>query len=69
MVVNIQEEGIEDMGYFETVDKDFLKKLTDNLKFPDGNINVGGAMVTTPDFKFGTKLQMILETAFNLVQL
>ena len=49
--------------------KDFLKHLTDNLKSPDGQIKVGGAMVVTPAFKFGEKLQMRLEATLNLVQL
>ena len=41
------------MKYLEIVDNNFLKQLTDNLKLPGGQINVGGAMIATPDFKFG----------------
>ena len=55
MVVNLQEEGIKDVDYLEIVDKDFPKKLSDNLKLPGGRINVGGAMFATSAFKFGVK--------------
>ena len=48
------------------IDKDFLKLLIDNLKLPGGQINVGGAMVVTPEFKFGAKSKMILEAALNI---
>ena len=51
------------------VDKYFLKKLTDNLKRPCVQINVGGAMVAKPAFMFGARLQMRLEAALNLVWL
>ena len=47
------------MDDVEIFDKDFIKQLTDNLKFPSGQINVGGEMVATSDFKFGANLQMI----------
>ena len=49
------------------VDKDFLKWLTDNIKLFGGQINVGGAIVATPDFKVGAKSQMILKAASNIV--
>ena len=45
------------------VDKDFINQSTDNLKRPGSQINVGGEMVVIPDFKFGEKLQKILEAA------
>ena len=66
-VVKIQEEGIEDMDDLEMFDKNFLKHLTDNLRFPGSQIEFGGAIVVTPAFKFGTKSQMRLEAASNIV--
>ena len=45
------------------VDNIFIKKLTDNLERPGGQINVGGAMITKSALKFGANLQMILEAA------
>ena len=45
----------------EMADKDIIEQLIDNLKLPDGQINVGGAMVATPAFKFGAKSYMRLE--------
>ena len=68
-VVKINEEGINNVDGFEMVDEDVLKKLIDNLKLPGGQINVGGAMVAMPYFKFGEKLQMRLEAVSNLLQL
>ena len=50
------------------VDKECLKQLTDNLKHPGVQINVGGAMVATPAFKFFAKLQMILKSASIFVR-
>ena len=55
IVVKLQEEGIEDVDDLEIVDKDFLKQLTDKLKHLGGHINVGGAIIATPYFKFGVK--------------
>ena len=66
-VVKLQEEGIEGVDDLELVDIYFLKQLTDNLERPGGQINVGGAMVVTSDFKSGVKSQMILEAAWNIV--
>ena len=43
------------MDDLEIVDKDFLKLLTDKLKHLGGQINVGGAIIATPYFKFGAK--------------
>ena len=51
------------------VDTVFLKQLTYTLKHTSGRITVGSAMFATSDFKFGTKLQVILEAASNLVLL
>ena len=67
VMVIFQGEGISNVDYLEIFDKYFLEQLTDNLKIYDGQINVGGTMVTTPDFMFGVKLQMRLEYASNLV--
>ena len=50
------------------VNKYFIKQLTDNLKRPGEQINMGCVMVVTPYFNFGTKLRMRLEVASNLVQ-
>ena len=50
------------------VDRDFLKNLADNLNLPCGHINVGGAMVATPYFNYGEKLQNRLEAASVFVQ-
>ena len=52
-VVKIQEEGIEDVDDLDMVDMYFINQLTDNLKLRGGKINVGGAIVATPYFKFG----------------
>ena len=49
------------------VDNYFLKQLIDNLKRHGVQINVGGVVAAMPPFKFGAKLQMILEAALNLV--
>ena len=68
-VEKLQEEGIKDVEYLNMVDKNFIKQLTDNLKRPGGQVNVGGVMVATPDINFGAKSQMRLETASNLVKL
>ena len=51
------------------VDRYFLKKSTDNLNHPGGQINVGGAIVATTDSNFAVKSQMRLESASNLSQL
>ena len=67
-VEKLQEEGIKYLDDLEMVDKDFPKQLTDNLNRRGGQINVGGAMITTPDFKFGAKLQTKLKVASNLVR-
>ena len=37
------------------VENYFLKQLTYNLKRLGGHINVHGAMIAKPSFKFGTK--------------
>ena len=58
--IKIQEEGIKDVDDLEMVDMNFLKQLTDNLKYPDVQINMGGIVVATPAFKFGVKSKMIL---------
>ena len=50
------------------VDKNFLNQLTDNLKRPGGHINVGGAIIATPYFNYGTNLQMRLEASSDIVQ-
>ena len=47
---------------------DFPKQLTYNLKFPIGQVNLGGAMVATPDFNFDAKSQMRLEYASSIVR-
>ena len=66
-VVKLHEEGINDVDDLEMVDKDFLKQLTYNIKRPGGHINVGGAIVATPTFKFGEKFQMRLKANSNIV--
>ena len=66
-VAKIQEEEIKFMDDLEMVDKYFINQLIDNLKHHGIQIIVGGAMVVTLYFKFGTKLQMRLEYASNLV--
>ena len=68
-VVNICEEGIEVVDDLEMVDKDFLKQLTDNIKRPGGQINVGGAMVAMPYFNFGANSHIKLESSSNIVWL
>ena len=50
------------------IGKDFLNKLTYNLKLPGGQVNVGGAMVAMTYFKFGAKSQIRLEAASNIVR-
>ena len=67
VVVNIQEDFIKDVDDLDMVDKDFIKQLTDNLKWPGDQINVCCAMLETPAFNFGAKLQMILETTLIIV--
>ena len=69
MTVKFQEEGIKGMDDLDMVYNYFLNQLTDNLKRPVGHVIVGGAMVATPDSKFGAKLQIILEAALNLMKL
>ena len=66
-VVKLPEESIKYLEYFDMVDKYFIKQLTDNIKLLGGHINVYGAMVATPFFKFGAKLQMRLESTSNLM--
>ena len=68
-LVKLQKEGANNEGYLEITDKNFLEHWTDHLKRPGGQVNVGGAMVAVPDFKFGGKLQMRLESALNIVRL
>ena len=69
IVAKLQEEGIEDVNDLGLVDNYFLNQITDNLKQPSGQINVGGVMVATPALKFGEKLQMRLDAALNIVAL
>ena len=68
IVAKLQEEGIEDVNDLGLVDNYFLNQITDNLKQPSGQINVGGVMVATPALKFGEKLQMRLDAALNIVR-
>ena len=68
MVMNLQEEEIKYVYYLDMISKYFLKQLTDNLKFLGVQISFGCAMVVMLDFKFGAKVQIILESASNIVQ-
>ena len=60
MVVKLSEERIKDVDDLSMVDKYFLNQVKYNLKRPVVQINVGGAMITMPDFRFGEKSQVRL---------
>ena len=46
----------------------FLKQSTEKIKLPGSQVNVGSTIFTTLGFRFGSKLQMILEGALNIMQ-
>ena len=71
--IQLQEEGIDDVGDLVDFDKETLKQVADNLRRPGGRVpnpDPGappGAMISTPPFVFGAKSQMRLLAACDLV--
>ena len=72
--IQLQEEGIDDVGDLVDFDKETLKQVADNLRRPGGRVPnpdpgaAAGAMIPTPPFIFGAKSQMRLLAACDLVQ-
>jgi hypothetical protein len=72
--IQLQEEGIDDVGDLVDFDKETLKQVADNLRRPGGRVPnpdpgaAAGAMIPTPPFVFGAKSQMRLLAACDLVR-
>ena len=70
-VIQLQQEGIDNVDNLADFDKDTLSQLADNLRcpgrqVPDPNpMATAGAMIPTPAFTFGTKLQKCTGVACN----
>ena len=73
-VAQLQQEGITGVADLTDIDKDSLEQLADNLqqlggRIPDPNLAAAaGAMIPTPAFVFGTKLQTRHSVACDLVR-
>ena len=73
-VVQLQEEGIDQVDDLVDFDKDTITQVAANLRRPAGRIAdptpgaAAGATIPTPSFVFGAKSQMRLTSAASLLR-